>query len=219
MLNTIKSSPIFVRVIPFAAFALLTLFQGYFGENSQYWIYAIKTGIGAWLLWLVRPYVQEMRWKFSWEAVAVGVAVFLVWVGLDGFYPVMAERSGSFNPNEAYGAGSVFAIFFIVVRILGSTLVVPPLEEVFYRSFLYRYAQQSDFLKISLGRFDLKAFLIIGIVFGVAHFEWLPGILCAFAYQGLVCRKNRLGDAICAHAVTNLLLGLWVITRGDFFFW
>ena len=70
-----------------------------------------------------------------------------------------------------------------------------------------------------LGHFDIRAFLIVGLVFGVSHYEWLPGILCAFVYQGLVCRKDRLGDAIAAHAATNFLLGLWVILRPAWRFW
>ena len=220
MIRKMQSSPILARVIPFAAFALLTLLQGRLGETSQYWIYALKTVIGAWLLWIVYPYVKEMRWKLSWEAVVVGVTVFAVWVGLDGYYPMLADRNeGGFDPNQTYGAGSALALTFIAVRILGSSLVVPMLEEVFYRSFLYRDIIKPDFIKIPLGRFEWKAFIFAGIVFGMGHYEWLPGILCAFAYQGLVCRKDRLGDAISAHAITNFLLGLWVITRGAYHFW
>ena len=41
----------------------------------------------------------------------------------------------------------------------------------------------------------------------------------AFAYQGLVCWKKRLGDAITAHAITNFLLALWVVGRGAWKFW
>ncbi len=219
MLNKIRSSPLLARVIPFAVFAALTLFQGRFGDASQYWIYALKTIIGAWLIWQVWPCVREMRWKFSWESIAVGIFVFVAWVGLDGLYPMLAPRSEGFNPGRTYGEGSILAVTFAGVRLLGSSLVVPMLEEVFYRSFLYRYLIRSDFLQIRLGDFNLKAFLITGVVFGVGHYEWLSGILCAFAYQGLVCRKDRLGDAITAHAVTNFLLGLWVIFRPAYQFW
>jgi CAAX prenyl protease-like protein len=74
-------------------------------------------------------------------------------------------------------------------------------------------------MQIPLGRFNLKAFLIAGVIFGVGHYEWLPGILCAFVYQGLVCRKDRLGDAITAHAITNFLLALWVVFRPAYYFW
>ena len=38
-------------------------------------------------------------------------------------------------------------------------------------------------------------------------------------YQGVVLRTNRLGDAITAHAITNLLLGLWVVTQKQWHFW
>jgi len=219
MLNRIRTSPLWARVIPFAVFAVLTLLQGRLGEAMQYWIYAFKAVVCAWLLWSMRSQLQEMKWKFSLGAAATGVLIFLVWVGLDGHYPILAQRTGSFDPIRTFGQGSALGISFIVVRILGSSLVVPPLEEVFYRSFIYRFISQSQFWKVPLGRFELIPFLFAGIVFGMSHYEWLPGILCAFAYQGLVCWKKRLGDAIMAHAVTNFLLGLWVVFRGAYYFW
>ena len=76
-----------------------------------------------------------------------------------------------------------------------------------------------DFLSVSLGAFVLRSFLITSLLFGFEHREWLAGLLCGFAYQGLVCRMNRLGDAIAAHAITNGLLGLWVVGRGAWQFW
>ena len=130
MFNKILASPILVRVIPFGVFAILTFFQGRLGDGSQYWMYALKSVVGACLLWLVRPYVKELRWKISWEAIVVGVAVFVAWVGLDGYYPAIAGRTESFNPGLAYGAGSVPALVFAAVRIIGSSLVVPPLERM-----------------------------------------------------------------------------------------
>jgi uncharacterized protein len=217
--DSILSSPVAVRVVPFAVFAGLTMIQGKFGETGQYWIYALKTILAAYLVWVMRRQVQEIKWKLSWEAVVAGVLVFVVWVGLDGLYPTFSAREGSFNPIHTYGPGAFLGMMFIGVRVIGSTLIVPMLEEVFYRSFLYRYIIQVQFLKIPLGRFDGKAFLFVGVAFGLSHFEWLPGILCAFAYQALVWRKDRLGDALTAHAITNLLLGIWVIVRGAYYFW
>jgi CAAX prenyl protease-like protein len=223
MITKFSSSPWFtylVRIVPFAAFVALTLMQGQFGETGAYWIYALKTLLGAALIWLVWAHVKEMRWNFSWEAVVAGVAVFFLWVGLDGLYPsVFGERTASFNPIKSYGEGSVIAWTFISVRILGSSLVVPFLEEVFYRSFLYRCLIKTDFLSVPLNSFNLWAFLFVCAGFGFNHYEWLPGILCAFIYQGLVLKKGRLGDAITAHAITNFLLGLWVVLRSAYYFW
>jgi CAAX prenyl protease-like protein len=70
-----------------------------------------------------------------------------------------------------------------------------------------------------LGEFRWLSFLITSAIFGFAHHEWLAGILCGLPYQGLVCRKKRLGDAMTAHAITNFLLGIWIIWKGAWHFW
>lgn len=211
--------PVLARVGPFAVFVALTCCQGLLGESGRYWIYLFKTLLGCWLLWVARPLVAEMKWKFSWEAVLVGVAAFGIWVGLDGLYPTLVAPGEPWNPAVHFGEGSALAWGFIAVRIAGSALVVPPLEEVFYRSFLYRYVAKPDFQSVPLGQFAWRPFLVTSAIFGLAHFEWLAGVLCGLALQGLVCWKKRLGDAMTAHAVTNLLLGVWVVWKGAWHFW
>ncbi len=217
--SRLVSSPLLARVAPFFVFLALTLCQGLFGEAGRYWFYFAKTLVGVWLIWLVRPLIVEMRWKVSWEAIVAGVAVLLIWIGLDDFYPKLGKAGAAWNPHAQFGADGGVAWLLIAVRILGSTLVVPPLEEVFYRSFLYRYIAKVDFQSVRLGAFLWKPFLATALVFGFAHFEWLAGILCGFVYQGLVCRKGRLGDAMTAHAITNFLLSLWVVWKGAWHFW
>lgn len=214
-----EASPLFARVAPFVIFLVLTFCQGQFGEASRYWFYLAKTLVGAWLIWEMRSVVLEMRWAFSWEAVAVGVLVCAIWIGLDEFYPKLGSTGIPWNPHVQFGDGSGLAWLFIVVRVIGSSLVVPPLEEVFYRSFLYRYIAKTDFMALPLGHFAWTPFLVTAAVFGFVHHEWLAGILCAMAYQGLVIRKQRLGDAMTAHAITNLLLGIWIVWKGDWKFW
>jgi CAAX prenyl protease-like protein len=233
LFKSLTDSPLWVRVAPFLLFLALTFGQGKFGESSRYWFYLAKTLVGVWLVWAVlRPRVPEMRWALSWEAVVTGVAVFAVWVGIDGWYPpqqqllenigfskAASEAPLPWNPFRQFGDGSAIGWFFVVVRVAGSSLVVPPLEEVFYRSFLYRWVAKADFTAVPLGRFAWTPFLATAAIFGFTHNEWLAGILCGFAYQGLVCRKKRIGDAMTAHAITNLLLGGWVVWRGAWNFW
>ena len=221
------------RVAPFVIFLALTFCQREFGAASAYWFYFAKTLVAVWLIWEMWSLVSEMRWAISWEATVVGVAVFVIWVGLDPFYPKLSEVTGKlglaklfgttsqpvWNPQTQFGQNSALAWLMIVTRILGSTLVVPPLEEVFYRSFLYRYFAKPDFLSIPLNRFLPWPFLATAIVFGFSHFQWLAGILCGMTYQWLVLHKNRLGDATTAHAITNFLLGIWVVWQGAWQFW
>jgi len=160
-----------------------------------------------------------MRWNFSVEAILAGMFVFVFWIALDPYYPKLLGSSPSWNPFAVYGEESILAWTFVLIRLLGSALVVPCLEEVFYRSFLYRWITRPDFQAQPFSGFAWKSFLITAVIFGAAHFEWLAGILCAFVYQGLVIRKNRLGDAIAAHAITNGLLGVYVVGRGAWHFW
>jgi CAAX prenyl protease-like protein len=213
------ASPVIARVAPFLIFLALTFLQGKFGAASAYWFYFAKTIAGAWLVWEMWPFVLEMRWAISWEAVAIGILIFAVWVGIDPFYPHLMKGGATGNPNEQFGANSVLAWFFIAVHILGMTFIVPPLEEVFYRSFLYRYIVNQNFLSVPLNRFLPGPFLATAAIFGFSHNEWLAGILCGAAYQWLVLRKNRLGDAMTAHAITNFLLGVWIVWRGEWHFW
>jgi hypothetical protein len=212
-------SPTAARVAPFSVFLALTACQGEFGAASAYWFYLAKTIVGAWLVWEMRPFVSEMRWAISLEAVVVGVGIFAVWIGLDQYYPHLMKGGATGNPNDQFGEGSALAWFFIVVHILGMTLVVPPLEEVFYRSFLYRCLANQNFLSVPLNRFLPFPFFATTIIFGFSHNEWLVGILCGAAFQWLVIRKNRLGDAMTAHAITNFLLGAWIVWRGAWHFW
>ena len=214
------ASPIVARVAPFAAFVLLTALEGSLGEASRYWIYLAKTIVGGWMLWMFRGSISEMRWRFSLAGGIVGVLVFALWIGLDGHYPKWSGgNTPNWNPRSYFGQASFAAWCFVVVRLFGSSLVVPPLEEVFYRSFLYRYLVSPEFERFGLSQFSSKAFFITALAFGLVHREWLPGILGGLAYQGLVISRGRLGDAIFAHAVTNLLLGRWVVWKGAWQFW
>jgi len=240
LLNRAVQSPTLVRVLPFGIFLALTYFQGQFGASSLYWFYAAKTVVCGWMVWTLRPRIEEMKWKFSLEAVLVGAGVLVMWVGIDAWYPHMGAvmdryinpffsrlgfNAGAatpptiWNPHVVFGENSALAWFFIVTRVLGSTLVVPPLEEVFYRSYLYRYIARPNFQSASLRVFLWGPFVITALLFGFTHNQWLAGILCGFAFQGLVLWKGRLDDAIAAHAITNFLLGLWVIWKGAWQFW
>jgi len=218
----LETSPAHARVAPYVLIVVLTFVQDSFEGPARYWCYLLKMLVGLWCIWEMRSLVPEMRWALSWEAVVVGVLVCVIWVGLDPYYAKFGAASKAappWNPLKEFGEGSALGLFFVAVRTFGSALIVPPLEESFYRSFLYRYLVRTKFTEMPLNRVHWLSLIVTSLIFGLAHYQWLAGILCGLAFQWLVIRKNRLGDAMTAHAITNFLLGVWVFWRGDWKFW
>jgi uncharacterized protein len=219
LIAKLRSTPVAARVAPFFIFVALTACQDIFGDASKYWLYVGKSFVGLWLIWAVKPVVPEMRWTVSFEAIGVGVAVIVVWIAADPYYGKIIDVKSHWNPYRQFGQESALAWFFIGARILLSSLVVPPIEEMFYRSFMCRYIVKENFEEVSLQTFRWPAFLITSTIFGFVHREWLAGILCGAAYQWLVLRRGHLGDAVTAHGISNLLLGIWVAYKGAWQFW
>ena len=215
-------SPIHSRVAPYALLVILTFIQDSVGGPFRYWMYLAKMVIGAWCILEMRGLVPEMQWAFSWEAVVGGVLVFVLWIGLDPYYPkiqLLFKAGEPWNPFNLFGQASGMGWFFIAVRTLGSSLVVPPLEEVFYRSFLYRYFVRLEFTSMPFKQLHWLSLIVTSLFFGLVHYQWVAGFLCGLVYQALVIRKNRLGDAITAHAITNFLLGCWIVCKEAWNFW
>ena len=105
-----------------------------------------------------------------------------------------------------------------VLKLVGSAFVIAPVEEVFFRSFLYRWLQRRDFTAVPLAHFDLSAFLWTVALFTLEHDRPLAAAVAGTLY-GLAALRGGLGCAIAAHVVTNLALGLHVIGAGQWGFW
>lgn len=218
----LRASPIHARVVPYVLMVVLTVFQDSFEGSARFWMYGLKMLVGAWCIWEVRDLVPEMRWSISWEAVVVGVLVCVMWVGINPYYPkfgFLFKVGDPWNPFKHYGDHSTMGLFFVALRIGGSALIVPPIEETFFRSFLYRYFVRLDFEGMPMNRLHWLSLVVTSALFGLAHYQWLAGFLTGLAFQWLVLRKNRLGDAMVAHGITNFLLGLWIYWKGDWQFW
>src|SRR5688572_27358650 len=85
----VRDSPALIRAVPFLIFLALTFCQDAFGGVARYWFYLAKTLVGAWMIWEMRPLVEEMRWKVSFAAVFVGLLAFAIWVWLDDLFKLV----------------------------------------------------------------------------------------------------------------------------------
>ena len=96
--------------------------------------------------------------------------------------------------------------------------MIAPVEEVFFRSFLYRWLQNRDFRAVPLSRFNLSAFLWTIFLFTLEHDRPLAAAMAGAAY-GFAAIRFGLATAIVAHVTTNLLLALYVIHQNAWAFW
>jgi membrane protease YdiL (CAAX protease family) len=48
------------------------------------------------------------------------------------------------------------------------------------------------------------------------HQRWIAGALSGAVYCLLVCRSNKLADAVVAHGVSNAAIVFWAIAAGQY---
>ena len=147
-------------------------------------------------------------------AVATGLGVLLLWISLNAGWMVVGSPSG-FDPSS----GGRLDWPMVLVRLAGATLVVPIMEELFWRSFLLRWIQAADFMSVDPSQVGIKSFLITALLFGVEHNLWLAGIVAGAAYSVLYMSNRTIWSPILAHAVTNGLLGVWVVSTANWTYW
>ena len=185
--------------------------------------YVIKTIVVAILLAVFWKRYTKIQWNHWGLGIIVGVLVVVQWVGMEkliGNYYLKMSHDSPFNPFEHFSSpGERWA--FIVTRWAGASLLVPVMEELFWRDYLWRsIIAPNDFHLAKIGEWDRKAFILVAIVFGAGvHFEWLTAIVCGLIYGWLLVYTKSLGACIIAHGVTNFLLGAYVLIWKDWIFW
>jgi hypothetical protein len=202
------------HTLPFFVFIALTSVGGLI-PNSTYVVYPLMTFLGAAMLWYYRRSYPELKsWQFHWSAVPVGLAVLALWIGLDFLTP----STGGFNPFTT--GNPVTDVLMAAVRLGGSALVVPVLEELFWRSWLVRFLiNRDDYRTVPVGQFSWASFLISIVLFGLEHDRWFAGIVAGAFYAALVYRFKEIRSAIVAHGITNFGLGVYVIFTRSWQFW
>ena len=155
----------------------------------------------------------------------IGVAVFLIWIGPDALIP--GYRSHWLFQNQIMGALAVTTspagrsdIVLIALRIVRAVLIVPIVEELFWRAFVMRWMIRPDFENVPLGTYDLRAFWITAILFASEHGPyWDVGLIAGVIYNWWLIRTRKLGDVIWAHAVTNACLCAYVLIAHKWEYW
>lgn len=221
--------PYVAYILPFALFmgglGLVGLVESFSSEDSplwltdpKYWIYPLQTLIcAAAILYFWRDY-DFGRWKNAGLATLAGLLVFLLWIS-----PQLLGSTGrtdGFNP-EIFIDDPLLYWVTVLFRFARLAIIVPFLEEIFWRGFLMRYFIKEKFFEIPFGTLTFASFSGVVVLFSFVHsFQDIFGALAAgLVYGWLAVRTRSLGACVVAHAVTNLALGLYVMATKQWGFW
>ncbi len=221
------------RIIPFAVFmGFIAVEQGCrwlishqlvrLSETDLLYLYPCKAlCVGVLLFWFRRDYselnsIDLKKLSHTIASVALGLLVFALWIHMDWSFGQVVPETG-FNPDRV--DQQLLKNVLILFRLCGAALVVPVMEELFWRSFLLRYIIKPDFIQVPLGTFTWASFLICAVLFGLEHHLIVAGVMAGMAYSLLLYWTKSLYQCIVAHAVTNLALGIYVLSTQAWQFW
>jgi exosortase E/protease (VPEID-CTERM system) len=217
-----ESPAIRAYLVPFLAI-LAAAFVSKAASGSFEWLYALRFFAAAITLWYFWPRLKSLDWRFGWFGPVAGVAVFLAWMA-----PAWFQHQPAVSPlGQALAALSPTTRWtWIAFRVAAAVVTVPIAEELAFRGYLARRFISREFDAVSFSSLTLLSICLSSAVFGLEHMknlmDWqhlLLGTLAGLAFSAALRWRGRMGDAVAAHAVSNLLLAAWVLGFGDWAQW
>jgi CAAX prenyl protease-like protein len=216
-------SPTIAHVAPFAVFVGIMAAEHALSVPPEIG-YPIRVAVTLTVVLLFsRAYIPR-RPSLPALSIGIGLAVFALWVAPDLLFGY--RHSWLFENALTGKAASVLAPglkndrLFLALRIAGSTLVVPIIEELFWRSWMMRWLIDKDFLAVPASTYSAGAFWITAVLFASEHGAyWEVGLAAGIVYNWWFIRTRNLADCILAHCVTNGVLAIYVLAAGQWQYW
>jgi uncharacterized protein len=194
-------------------------------------LYALKIVLTVAAVAFVLPGYRQFPLRAGPLAIVVGAVGGLLWIGLctldweHAYLLPLLQRVGAggligagaraaFNPFEHFSQ-PIWAWTFLAVRFFGLVAVVPVIEEFFLRGFVMRFVMEREWWNVPFGKASTLAIVLGTAVPMLMH----PGELLAALFwfsmiTWLMLRTRNIWDCVAAHAVTNLILGVYVVLSG-----
>jgi CAAX prenyl protease-like protein len=169
--------------------------------------------------------IRTLRVAHAVRSVLLGLAVCALWVAPDLLFAGWREHwlfqnvlTGSITNSIA--PADLADARVVTLRVLRAALLVPVIEELFWRGWLPRFVANPDWQRVPLGRYTPTAFVVTAVLFAVEHGPyWDVGLLCGLIYNWWFARTRSLGDLMLVHAVTNGALAGYVLVTGRYEYW
>ena len=187
--------------------------------------FPLRVAVLALVLILYSRPVIELRPRRAFASLALGAAVFAIWVLPDVLFPHYRQHWLFQNSLTGTATSSLAANLrndplVLTFRVLRAVVIVPIVEELFWRGWLMRWLIAADFRTVPLGTWAPLSFWITALMFASEHGPyWEVGLIAGIVYNWWMVRTRNLGDCIVAHAVTNALLSAYVLMTGAWQYW
>lgn len=192
---------------------------GFWLAAPEYWVFPLQTiCCGAALIWYWRAYEFHGFARVPF-VIAIAVLVFVLWISPQAFFGFGARTDG-FNP-DIFAAQPTAYWTTIALRFLRLVVVVPLVEEIFWRGFLLRYFIDERFETVPFGAFSWLSFAVVTGGFTLAHqpADWVAAAVTGAVFNFVAYRTRSLASCVLVHGVTNLLLGIWIMRTKEWGFW
>jgi len=195
-------------------------------------VYTVKILLTVAAIIFVLPGYREFPLRVSPLALLVGAVGIVIWVGLcrlgveKEYLAPLLKRIGldwviasgtrtGFNPLKELAGDPVWAWGFLAVRFVGLVAVVPVIEEFFLRGFLMRFVMDTKWWEVPMGKANALAVVLATAVPMLMHpAELLAAAVWFSMITWMYLKTRNIWDCVVAHAVTNLLLGIYVVAKG-----
>jgi len=153
-----------------------------------------------------------------WAGLVV-LLVFLLWIAPQQFFRFPPRLLG-FDP-DTFAAAPALYWSTLGLRFLRLVIIVPLVEEIFWRGFFLRILIAEQFETLPFGTFSWLSFAFVTIAFGFSHSmaDWPVALITGALYNFVAYRTKSLSSCVLAHGLTNLALGLWIVTTKQWGFW
>ena len=222
--SLIRRRPYLPYVVPFGVFLALLGIAPYLLFLGR-WEFPFRIAVLITVLWLFSREAISLRVSNAAGSVVLGLAVFAIWIGPDLLIPGYREHWLFQNSlmgklHNSISQELLTDRMVLSLRFFRAAVLVPIIEELFWRAWLMRWIISPDFQTVKLGAYSTKAMWITALLFASEHGPyWEVGLIAGLLYNWWMVRTKSLGDCILAHAVTNAALSIYVLQTGKWEYW
>jgi len=200
------ADPVVAQILPFAVFMASALLANTFA-NAPALVYPLRALAMAAVLALVLPHLRALPWRLDPLSLAAGLAIGVIWAATSP--PATASDQALSGVLAALPQGEF--TLWVLARVLGTVVLVPVIEELFFRAYLLTRlgGQPAPIWRLVL------AVAVTSALFGALHDRWALAAVAGAVYALLRLRSGRVTDAILSHATSNAWIAGAAILAND----